>query len=322
VRPLRALALAFAAAVLLGSCASSQSATVSREWYDIGNAWFDKGDWKRAGQAYSRAIALDPSFAGASYNLARALVEAADYDGAIKVLDALLKRDPKNLRALSTKAYAYYKKGADSEALEAYKAVLALDPYAPDAVFNAALLESRTGDYAAAVAQLGTLTEAKPEDGQAFLLLGRALDMLASAAAGSNDLSDAAPAAAPTAPAATADQSAILNAYEKARVLGKADAPALQRIGQIYESGRRYADAMDAYDAAVKADAKLAAAWFALARLRLVVAQDEDKGLEALKAALDSGFADKDAVQALLDEPDLPAREKVYDALKDKGLAP
>jgi hypothetical protein len=52
-----------------------------------------------------------------------------------------------------------------------------------------------------------------------------------------------------------------------------------------------------------------------------VIADDADKGLEALKNALDAGFSDKDAAAALLAEPDLPERQKVFDLLKSKGLA-
>ena len=107
----------------------------------------------------------------------------------------------------------------------------------------------------------------------------------------------------------------------RARTLGKADADALERLGALYGGAKRYPEAMDALAAAVKADPKRAAAWFSLARLRLVVASDSDKGLEALKGALDAGFADKAAASALLDEPDLPDRAKVIDLLKTKSLA-
>jgi tetratricopeptide (TPR) repeat protein len=53
---------------------------------------------EEGGEAYSRALAIDPSFAGASYNLARALAEAGDYEGSLRILDRLAKRDPGNVR--------------------------------------------------------------------------------------------------------------------------------------------------------------------------------------------------------------------------------
>ena len=299
-RPGAAVALALLLAAICGSlvaaCASTQRADVARNWYELGNAWLDKGDWKRAGEAYSKALALEPSLVGASFNLARALTESGDYAGALRALAELAKRDPGNVRIASARAYALYKKGDVKAALDAYRSVLALDPYAPDAVYNAALLELAVGDAGVAAVDIERLTTVTPTDGQAFLLLGRARDK-------------------------NGEPDAALVAYEKARTLGKADAAALERMGALYEKGRRYSEAMDALDAAVKADPKRASAWFSLARLRLIVASDSDKGLAALKSALDAGFSDKDAAKALLDEPDLPERQKIYDALKAKGLA-
>jgi tetratricopeptide (TPR) repeat protein len=298
-----AIVLAGLAPALIMGCASTRPRAIAQEWFDLGNAWLEKGDWKQAGRAYSRALALDPSFAGASYNLARALTEAGDYDKALQALDALAKRDPKNIKILSSRAYALYKKGDAKAALAAYRKVLALDDSSPDAVYNTALLELAAGEASVAIADLRRLTDAKPDDGQAFLLLGRAIDQ--SSAGKASEDSDA----------------AALAAYEKAKTLGKTDADALVRMAALYEKGKRYPEAMDALEAALKLDPKRAAAAFALARLRLVIADDADKGLEALKNALDAGFSDKDAAAALLAEPDLPERQKVFDLLKSKGLA-
>jgi len=292
----RKLALVVLASLAV-ACASGGASPVAREWYDLGNAWLDKAEWKRAGEAYSRALALDPGLGAASFNLARALAQAGDYDGALKVLDTLAAKDPGNVRIIAARAFALYKKGDAAAALAAYRKAVDLDPYSSDTVYNAALLELSSGDAAAAAADLARLTSAKGEDGQALLLLGRALDKV-----GGSD-------------------AAALAAYDKARALGKADVDALARLAALYEDARRFTDAMACLGEAVKADPKRGAAWFSLARLRLVVASDSDKGLEALKSALDSGFSDKDAAKALLDQPDLPDREKVFELLKSKDLA-
>jgi Putative Zn-dependent protease, contains TPR repeats len=267
----------------------------AQEWYDIGNAWLDKGEWEKAGKAYSRALAKYPRFAGASFNLARALAAGGDYQASLRVLNELALRDPKNARVIAARAYDLYKLDKPKEALEAYRAALELDPYAPDAVYNASLLELAAGDAQSAASDLDRLTSAKPEDGQAFLLLGRARDK-------------------------TGDAKAALAAYEKAVELGKADADAEERLGALYEADRRFSDAMDALAAATKADPKRASAWFSLARLRLVVASDGAGGLSALRSAMDCGFYDEVAAQALLDEPNLVEREKVFALLKANYL--
>jgi tetratricopeptide (TPR) repeat protein len=313
------IAILIGASMLLGlaSCASTGPSPVAQEWFDLGNAWLEKGDWKKAGQAYSHALTLDPSFAGASYNLARALTESGDYEMALKVLDALASRDPGNVDIVAARAYALYKKGDAKDALAAYRELLALDAYAPDAVYNAALLELASGDASTAVADLERLTSAKPDDGQAFLLLGRAIDRRASNAA---TIGKTTAAGGGGSAALNESDASALAAYEKAMALGKTDADALVRMSQLYEKTRRFSEAMDALEEALKADPKRAAAAFYLARLRLVVADDAEKGLAALKVALDNGFSDKDAASSLLAEPDLPERQKVFDLLKAKGL--
>lgn len=138
-------AMLFGLAILAAACASTGPSPVAQDWFDLGNAWLEKGDWKKAGQAYSHALALDSSFAGASYNLARALTESGDYDLALKALDALAARDPGNVKIIAARAYALYKKGDAKAALRTYRELLSLDTFAPDAVYNAALLELASG---------------------------------------------------------------------------------------------------------------------------------------------------------------------------------
>jgi tetratricopeptide (TPR) repeat protein len=295
----------------MSSCATVPS-PLATEWYDLGNAWLDKGDFKRAGEAYRRALGFDPSLAGASYNWARALAEAGDYAGSLGILDKLAKSDPENSRILTARAWVLYKAGRSTDALKAYEALLALDPYSPDAVFNAAVLKLAAGDASGAAKDLETLAKAKPEDAPTILLLGRAYDeALASA---TNDADKAAFAAG------------ALGAFERARALGKADAAALERIGlayadQAYANKRPYMEAIAVLDEATKADAKRAEAWFALARIRLTAAEDGSGGLEALRKALEAGFSDKEKVAKLLEIPALLEREKALALLKDKGLA-
>jgi tetratricopeptide (TPR) repeat protein len=276
-------------------CATTPKRDIAEQWYDIGNSWLDKGEWKKAGEAYSKALAIDPSFAGASLNFARALAEAGDYDGSLGVLDTLIKRDPGNVRVVAAKAFALYKKGDAAGALKEYRAVLELDPYAPDALYNVALLELESGDAQAAVKDLDLLSVNAPEDAEILLALGRARYE-------------------------SGDEEGALATYEKAKKLGKSDGAAYETMGLIYEKARRFSDAMDAFDAAVKLSPKRSLSWFKLARLKLIVASDAERGLEALKKAVDSGFSDKEAAAALLDEPDLPMRELALELLKAKGL--
>ena len=42
------------------SCAADQSRRQAAGWTELGNAWAELGRWDKAGDAWSRAMALDP----------------------------------------------------------------------------------------------------------------------------------------------------------------------------------------------------------------------------------------------------------------------
>lgn len=290
-------ALSLMAALGLSSCATAPNKDLAAAWYEVGNAWYDQGKWAKAGEAYSRALSLDPSLGAASYNLARSLAESGDYRGALAAADRLLKADPSNVRLLSLRAYVLYKKGDPAAALEAYEAVLKLDPYAPDAIYNATLLREAAGDYPGAIAGIEPLARIKTDDAPITAVYARVL-----AEGGRPD--DA------------------IAAYLRLQGLRKLTAAESEGLGGLWEGEREFAKAMSAYEDAVSADVKRAGAWFALARIRLAEAEDGKGGLDALQKALDAGFSDRKAAAALLEEPVLEEREAVLKALKDKGLAP
>jgi tetratricopeptide (TPR) repeat protein len=283
---------------LFSACATTPTARLAQEWYDIGNAWYDQGKWEKAGTAYSRAIALDPGLSAASYNLSRALAESGNYTGALAAIDAVLASDRLNVKALSSRAYILYKSGNFKAAAGAYDQVLALAPDAPDARFNAALIKVGAKDYEGALAELAPLITASTDDVNVRILNARAL-------AGSGKREEA------------------INAFEKlSGASGKLTSSDFVTLAGLYVASRDYAKAIDAYAAATASDPKNADAWFALARLRLVEAEDGKAGLEALGKALGAGFADKKAAADLLAEPILAEREAATKALHDKGLIP
>lgn len=288
-----------AALFLAMSCASAPATSpeLALEWYELGNVWYDAGKWDRAADAYQRALAMDPRLKAANFNMIRALTETKDYDGALRAADLLLESDPKNVRVLTAKAFILYRKGDPVAALAAYEEVIKLEPYAPDAVYNAAFLRSEAGDRAKAAEDLGRLTKAKPEDTEALALYARLLFEL--------DRRDEA-----------------LVAYETLRTAGKADAAALERLGGLYAGIREFEKAIDALVASTAAEPGRASAWFSLARIRLVEADDGKAGLEALAKALEAGFADKKEIAALLESPSLAEREAVLAKLTEKGLGP
>jgi len=290
--------LLLAAILLAASSACVHSPAekeLALEWYGVGNAWLAAGKYAEAGKAYDRAMTLDPKLVAASYNAAHALVEAGSYDRAIGIADTLIAGESGNIRYIGLRAYALYKAGRIVEATTAYEAAFALDQWAPDIIYNSSLLLVEAGKAATAAERLAPLVETKPDNDVLITLYARALT------------------------AAGRDSDAIAE-WEDLRSLNKIDAESLESLGTLYAKSGDDAKALEALSAATDKDPKRPSAWFALARLKLTVADDGEGGLAALGKALEAGFADRDAAKALLSEAHLVERDAVAKALTDKQL--
>jgi len=292
-----ALVVALAVAVITGlsSCATDQSLRQAAAWTDIGNAWSELGRWDKAGDAWSRAVAIDPGQAVAGYNLVRALTEAGNYDKAIATADRYLASDPDNASVLSIKAYALHKAGRDDEAVVVYRRVVVLNGGDTASQYNLAVLLESSGQTDEALALYDAILAGKPDDASASFRKGMIL------AARGNAL----------------EAIALIERYVGAH---ESSLEAQRALALAYDRAGRFADAIDRYVLVTSRDATDAASWFALARLRLTVAADASGGIEALKSALQHGFADKGRAAELLATPSLVAVTDVRAALAAAGL--
>lgn len=299
VRRVASHALAIALMVVLvaglSSCATDQSRRQAAAWTDIGNAWSELGRWDKAGDAWSRAVAIDPGQAVAGYNLVRALAEAGKYDDAIATADRYLSSDPDNAAVLSIKAYALHKAGRDREAIVVYRRVVVLNGGDSASQYNLAVLLESSGQTDEALALYDAILAAKPDAAAAAFRKGMLLSAM-------GNVQEAIP---------------LIERYVGAH---DASLEAQRALALAYERAGRFADAMDKYALVTGRDATDAASWFALSRLRLTVAADAKGGLEALKSALQHGFADKERAAALLAAPALVEADDVRAVLGAAGL--
>lgn len=291
----RSLLLAVFATLLSVSCVSQQSRAQAVSWTELGNAWAELERWDKAGEAWSRAMGLDPGQLVASYNLARALAEAGKYDESIAKSDEFLAFDPENAAVMAVKAYALHKAGRDEEALAVYQKVERLNGGDLASVYNLALLMEALGriddamqryeqilliqaDHVGASYRKGLILSSQGESDSALPLLLR-----------------------------------YVEANPKSKEARSALALAQERAG-------RYQEALGSYRTMLENDDKDADAWFAMARLNLTVIEDGQAGLDALGSAITNGFKDRDRVRALLDDPKLVVPEAVKEALDKAGL--
>lgn len=150
----------FALALLLASCQSTpQREELARDYYNVGNAYFDLGQFDKAAEYYNRSLELDSSINQAVFNLARTNLEIGNYRTSLKLLNQLQEKDPVNVMVLEMLAYAYYKMDKTDEAVEHYESILGINAYNKRALYNLSLLEKEREDRSAARFYLNRLLE-------------------------------------------------------------------------------------------------------------------------------------------------------------------
>ncbi|HUX20702.1 MAG TPA: tetratricopeptide repeat protein [Spirochaetia bacterium] len=263
-------------------------------YYDLGNAYSRLGEQDKATAAYLNALKLDSSLLQASYNLARAYIESGSFAKAVGLLEGLLSKDPENLTVLDTLGYAYYKEGDGTRALGYYDQVLALSPVDENALYNRSMILSEEGKGQEAIDGFQKLYSIST-DPNLLLLLGKL------------ELSDKKP-----------DKG--IHYLEAYRVAKPDDFDGLKVLADAYRSEKLYDKALSAYDAAIAIKPTDSGVLFSKAEILLTAIQDEANGLKALKAALDSGFADRKAINTLLANPELVGKHAIETLLESKNL--
>jgi tetratricopeptide (TPR) repeat protein len=300
MKPLRAPAAfcALAVALLLAACVTSQSGKqIASDYYNIGNAFFDLGQYEKAVTYYQNALRADPGMVKADYNLALTLVRMKRSDEAVTILKRLLTSDLKNTALMAALGWAYHQQGKDKEALDQYEAVLALSPADQNALYNSGIILWKLTKKDDALDRFRKVLALAPDDTDALF------------AAGSILLSLDQPK----------DSGDMLSRYVEKK---PDDMDAWYLIAAGAERLQKYSRALEAYDKIIAIDSKQANAWFGEARLLLTVVEDPQKGLDSLDKALSSGFKDKDAVKALLASSQLLEKSKVEEAFKEHDLLP
>ncbi len=298
LRPLVVLLICLALGALAGcTSAPRPGASLAPEYYNVGNAWLELGQNAKAADAYRAALRLDPGMTKAEYNLAIALGRLGQAGESVALLEELAARDPTNVTVLMALAWAYHADGKDGEALARWEQVSSIAPENRDARYNAALVLWAEGRRPEAVASFQSLLAISPDDPDTLYNLGAiSLEL------------DNVPAAID-----------YLGRLVETR---PTDTGGLLLLADGYERQTAFARALDLYGKVVAADASSAAGWFGKARLELTVVEDPDTGLADLRHALDLGFKDEPALQALLGTQGLLDRAEVEAELKGRSLLP
>jgi tetratricopeptide (TPR) repeat protein len=270
------LAAILGAIVVLAAVSCQSFGASAEEYYSIGMAYFEMGKYEEAERWLSRARSAGRTRIASEYNLGRIAFETGRYQDAVGYFETVLERDPDNVMALRALAYTRIKTGELEKAETLYGRVLALVPDNADDGYNHALVLYAMEKYA----EVETLILARPhalENNKDMLLLfARTQKALGNVEA--------------------------VDSYAQ-WLAANSDSQVRYEYAQVLEGLELYAKALEEYQAALSglpSDSPSAAQFrFSLARVYLTADAGNPQGITELKTALEAGFADREALEAL-----------------------
>ena len=254
----------------------------AEEYFSIGMAYFEMGKFAEAETWLNRARTADKTMLASEYNLGRIAFETGHYKEAAGYFENILKKDPDNTMALKAAAYTRIKNGDFEKAEAHYTRVLELIPESADDGYNYALVLYGLQKYEDCERVLNKYPFALEEKAPSVLLLARAQREM-----GRVEAID------------TFAKWIIVNS-------GTPNPQGFLEYARVLEKAEFYARALEQYNDAIKANTKDTATLkkstirFEKSRLLLTVDPDNEEGLKEFTDAVNEGFSDIEAIEALV----------------------
>ncbi|MDR3342328.1 MAG: tetratricopeptide repeat protein [Treponema sp.] len=263
------------------SCAVFRDVASAEEYYTIGMAYFDLGKYAEAEKWLNKAQRADKTMVASEYNLGRIAFETKRYNEAALYFDKILAKDPNNVMALKSAAYTQIKIGELRVAEAFYSRVLALVPESADDGYNYALVLYALEKYDLVETVLSKYRFALLENKDVLLLFARAQRVQHK-------------------PEAADSYAQWLEANNDPKVR--------YEYAAILEEGEFYARALEEYRTILKdlpqgsEDPKKSLLHYTIGRLILIADPENEEGITELETAVTEGFADTEALEALMQE--------------------
>jgi tetratricopeptide (TPR) repeat protein len=271
-----AVGLTVILAIVSVSCTSRVSyRELAQEYYNLGNAFFELGEYERSFEYYSRAVELDEELPATGYNLARLHTRRGDYEAALDVLDELLTSDPDNGLFRETRAFVLYRADRPADARREYRALISAYPARVRLRYNLALLEVREDRPELALRILEEGVARADDDSQYHWLFAEAAYL-----AGEPERA-----------------SVHLEIY---RGLAGDDTEALSRLARRYAAWDYTLAALEVLAQVPETVESDAALVFLQASLYLTGTPEFDRGIGLLRSALQQGFTEPERLRDLI----------------------
>ncbi len=141
-------------------------------YYNMGNSYYNKGEYDRAIEAYQQAIKLNPKDNMAYNNMGINYDKKGDYDRAIEAYQQAIKLNPKDDSAYYNMGNSYAKKGEYDRAIEAYQQAIKLNPEYDNIYNNIGLCYYRKGDSHKSIELFEQAIKLNPKNDMAYYNMG------------------------------------------------------------------------------------------------------------------------------------------------------
>jgi Tfp pilus assembly protein PilF len=282
-------AAVLAAIVVLAAVSCQSFGASAEEYYSIGMAYFEMGKYEEAERWLSRARSAGKTRIASEYNLGRIAFETGRYQDAVSYFETVLDRDPDNVMALRALAYTRIRTGELKDAEALYARVLEMVPDNADDGYNHALVLYAMEQYTEAEDLILSRPHALEDNKDMLLLFARIQKALGNVEA--------------------------VDHYAQ-WLTDNSDSQVRYEYAQVLEEAELYAKALEEYQTALtdlppdSEQPNAAQLRFSLARVYLTADAGNPQGMTELKAALEDGFADREALEALAGDTRLGETER------------
>lgn len=150
--------------------------TDAKTYYQMGNEYYEKGDYDRGIENYNMAILLNPVFSEAYFNRALSYYQLKNFDKSISDYTKSMELDPQNPIIYNNRGDAFYRKQDFQSAVKDYDKAISLNPNYLKAYYNRGLSYASIEEYEKAVDDFTKVIKLKPDFAEAYHLRGLAYE--------------------------------------------------------------------------------------------------------------------------------------------------
>jgi len=161
--------------------------TDAKTYHQMGNDYYEKGDYDRAIENYNMAILLNPVFSEAYFNRALSYYQLKNFDKSVSDYTKAIELDPHNPIIYNNRGDAYYRKQDFQSAIKDYDKAISLNSNYLKAFYNRGLSYASIEEYEKAIEDFSKVIELKPDFAEAYHLRGLASEYAGELASAVND---------------------------------------------------------------------------------------------------------------------------------------